>query len=224
MIDKKNIFVFCSIFLILLIIFFALPKEYLTKTIVKPITRINFDNKVFELSTQNKELGIEKEHLKKIFEDEKKVLLKIENVDSLTNNSPSPLVLFYEFYRIIEDQNYKESKFQVDFFENSFEFFFIISIKGKKIKNNEEELIKFLRLSNKSLNNNFNAYLLNSKVDKQFNLDEFSFIDVKLDNLKSKSTKISIEKFILFNLIISFFLTILFYSIRDKKNLSIKSK
>ena len=121
--NKVFISFYLTFFLVFLFIYIAIPNQYITKTIVKPITRLDFDNKIFELSIKHKYLGLEKEYFKKVFEDKKKVIIKIENVDSLIHNKPSPLVLFYDFFRIVEDQNYKHSKFQINFFENSFEYF-----------------------------------------------------------------------------------------------------
>lgn len=214
--NKVFISFYLIFFIIFLFIYIVIPNQYITKTIVKPITRIDFDNKVFELSIKHKYLGLEKEYFKKVFEDKKKVIIKIENVDSLINNKPSPLVLFYDFFRIAEDQNYKQSKFQINFFENSFEYFFIISIQGNEINENENELANFLNSSNIVLNNKFNEYLLNSKIEKKFDINKFNFVNIKLDNFKSKSTKLGFEKFLLLNLIISLFMSIFFYNIKLK--------
>ncbi len=203
-------------FVIFSIIFIFIPSQYITKTIIKPITRIDFDNKIFELSLKQKYLGLEKEYLKKAFEDEKKVIIKIENVDSLGSNSPSPLVLFYEFFRISENQNYKNPKFEINFFESSFEYFFIVSIKGKNIEENEKELSNFLKSSNKLLNISFNEYLLNSNIEKKFDVNQFNFIDTKIENLQSKETKIGFKKFLLFNFVISFFISVFLYGIKIK--------
>ncbi len=214
--NKVFISFYLIFFLIFLFIYIAIPNQYITKTIVKPITRLDFDNKVFELSIKHKYLGLEKEYFKKVFEDNKKVIIKIENVDSLIHNKPSPLVLFYDFFRIVEDQNYKHSKFQINFFENSFEYFFIISIQGNDINENKNELTNFLISSNIILNNKFNEYLLNSEIEKKFDINKFNFVNVKLNNFKSKLTKMAFKKFLLLNFIISLFVSIFFYNIKLK--------
>ena len=54
------------------------------------------------------------------------------------------------------------------------------------------------------MNNKFNEYLLNSKIEKKFDINKFNFVNIKLDNFKSKSTKMVFEKFLLLNFIIAF--------------------
>jgi len=213
---KEFIFIYFVLLIFFLVSFISLPNQYITKTIIKPITKIDFDNRVFELSFKHKNLGLKKEYLKKVFEDEKKTIIKIENVDSLNNNSVSPLSLFYKFFRITEDLNYKQSKFQINFFENSFEYFFIISIKSKNLKENEKELLSFLNSSNRTLNMDFNKYLLNAKIEKEFDINRFNFVDVKLDNFKSKSTKIDLKKFLILNFFLSLFVAIFIIGIKIK--------
>lgn len=213
---KEFIFTYFILFVFFLLCFVSLPKQYITKTIIKPITKIDFDNRVFELSFKHKNLGLKKEYLKKVFDNGKKTIIKIENVDSLNNNSVSPLSLFYKFFRITEDLNYKKLKFKINFFENSFEYFFIISIKSKSLEKNEKELLNFLNSSNRALNIEFNKYLLNAKIEKEFDINGFNFIDVKLDNFKSKSTKINLAKFLIFNFFLSLFVTIFIIGIKIK--------
>lgn len=213
---KEFIFIYIVLSILFLLSYISLPNQYITKTIIKPITKIDFDNKVFELSFKHKTLGLKKEDLKKVFEDGKKTIIKIENVDSLNSNSVSPLSLFYKFFRITEDLNYKQSKFQINFFENSFEYFFIISIKSKSLKENEKELLSFLNSSNRALNMDFNKYLLNAKIEKEFDINKFNFVDVKLDNFKSKSTKIDLKKFLILNLFLSLFVAIFIIGVKVK--------
>ena len=63
--NKVFISFYLNFFLVFLFIYIAIPNQYITKTIVKPITRLDFDNKIFELSIKHKYLGLEKEYFKK---------------------------------------------------------------------------------------------------------------------------------------------------------------
>jgi len=228
---KSFLSIYFITFSIIFFSYFLIPTEYKVKTIIKPISQLEFDNKLYEIEQSTQNIS-NIETIKKLFEnnekiffqDEKKIIIKIENVDNLNNVKLSPLVIFFEYFKILEKKQYEKEKFKIFFFEDSFEYFFLIEKINKNKLDGVNDLNNLINFSYEILNEKINTYLKNRNINKSFNKNEISFIHFNPKNIVVEKTKISFTAFLLFNLIFTTFFSILLWTILCKLKFIVPKK